>query len=151
MPAIRRSALVRHTPQQMFDLVNDIESYPSFVPWCRAARIDVRAPGELVATIEIARGRLSREFSTRNLLQPPGRIEMKLVRGPFRSLSGEWSFTDYGAGLCRVEFSLVFEYSSRLVALTLGPLFARVTDSLVQAFCRRAAQLYGDAGAGSAG
>lgn len=150
MPAIRRSALVRHTPQQMFDLVNDVESYPLFVPWCRAARIDARAPGELIATLEIAKGRLSREFATRNLLRPPGRIEMQLVRGPFRSLAGEWSFTDYGAGLCRVEFSLAFEYSSRLVALTLGPLFVRVTDSLVQAFCRRAEQLYGEGGTGDA-
>ncbi len=143
MPSLCRSALVRATPGQMFDLVNDIEAYPSFLPWCRRAAIVSRAEDELTATLEIARGALSKRFSTRNRLHPPQRIEMYLVNGPFRRLHGEWSFSDYGQGLCNVEFELVFEYSSKLVALTLGPLFAHAADTLVEAFRERAQDVYG--------
>ena len=75
----------------MFTLVNDIESYPAFLPWCRRARVASRTDGELTATIEIAKGPIAKQFSTRNTLAPDRRIDMHLVSGPFRALRGAWS------------------------------------------------------------
>lgn len=142
MPSIRRSALVPYSTRQMFELVNDIESYPAFLPWCRRARITSREPMRLTATIEIAKGPLARQFATRNTLVQDRRIDMQLLHGPFRSLHGSWSFSEDHSGLCHVAFGLDFEYSSTLIAATLGPLFEHAADRLVQSFCKRAEELY---------
>jgi len=141
MPAIHRAALVPHTPAQMFELVSDIESYPLFLPWCRRARVERHGPNDVTATLEIAKGPLAKAFCTRNRSRPSERIEMQLVSGPFKALHGEWRFSQCGE-LCRVEFNLAFDYSSRLLAATLGPLFTHAADTLVGAFCGRADELY---------
>ncbi|MDH3451517.1 MAG: type II toxin-antitoxin system RatA family toxin [Gammaproteobacteria bacterium] len=142
MPSIRRSALVPYSARQMFELVNDIESYPAFLPWCRRAQITSRQTGQVTATIQIAKGPVAKQFSTRNVLVQDQRIDMQLLDGPFRSLQGSWSFGEDRSGLCQVAFELDFEYSSALIATTLGPLFERAADRLVQSFCQRAAELY---------
>lgn len=142
MPSIRRSALVPHSPSQMFALVNDIESYPTFLLWCRRARVTARTDAQLTAVIEIAKGPVAKEFSTRNTLTADRRIDMQLLSGPFRKLHGAWSFAPDAGGLCNVAFELHFEYASTFVAMTLGPLFEHAADRLVRAFCQRADELY---------
>ena len=142
MPAIRRAALVPYAPAQMFELVSDVESYPRFLPWCRGARVERHGPHDVTATLHIAKGPIASSFATRNRSQPPERIDMQLVKGPFKALHGQWRFSACDDGQCRVEFSLTFDYSSRLIAATIGPLFGRAADTLVAAFCKRAAELY---------
>ena len=142
MPSIRRSALVPYSTMQMFALVNDIEAYPVFLPWCRGARITSSDPHQLTATIEVAKGPVAKRFSTRNTLIQDQRIDMQLLDGPFRKLQGVWSFSEDPSGLCHISFALDFEYSSTLIAVTLGPLFEHAADRLVQSFCRRAEELY---------
>ena len=142
MPSIHRSALVPYSNKQMFDLVNDIESYPAFLPWCRHAQVTARESLALCASIEVAKGPVAKRFSTRNTLVTDQRIDMQLLDGPFRSLQGTWLFNPDNSGLCQVVFKLEFEYSNTLVATTLGPLFEQAADRLVQAFCRRAEELY---------
>jgi len=126
----------------MFVLVNDIGSYPKFLPWCRRAHVTDRTDSQLTAVIEIAKGPVAKTFSTRNTLTADRRIEMQLLSGPFRALHGSWSFDPDPTGLCSVSFELQFEYANALVAMTLGPLFEHAADRLVRTFCQRADELY---------
>ncbi len=127
----------------MFALVADIEKYPGFLPWCRNAR--VRAPGEdtVEASLEIGRGPIRKTFTTRNVMTRDTRIDIGLVDGPFKRLRGCWKFItlDGGAG-CRIVLHLEYELSNALLRRTLGPLFDEITNGLVDAFCRRARELY---------
>lgn len=127
----------------MFDLVDDVLAYPQFLPWCRSACVHERNEDEVRATVEIAHGALHKSFTTRNRLQRGKMIEMRLVEGPFRHLEGFWRFDSLGEGACKVSLDLEFEFSTRLVGAALGPVFNQVTGSLVDAFCRRAEQIYG--------
>jgi ribosome-associated toxin RatA of RatAB toxin-antitoxin module len=138
MREIRRSALVAQLPSRMFALINDIESYPQFVPGCTRAQIESRTEREIVATMAIKRGAMHAQFTTRNELDPDARIAMKLVRGPFRELEGEWRLTPVGATGCRVELMLRFAFANPLSALLFEPLFETTAASLVDAFVARA-------------
>ena len=138
MREITRSALVAQPPARMFALINDIESYPQFVPGCTRARIESRAEREIVATLAVKRGAMRAEFTTRNELEPDTRISMHLVRGPFRELEGEWRLTTIGAEGCRVELMLRFAFANPLLALPFEPLFEATAASLVDAFVTRA-------------
>jgi ribosome-associated toxin RatA of RatAB toxin-antitoxin module len=154
MRDVRRSALVPHTPAQMYALVNDVARYPEFVPWCRSARIGAETPDSITATVEIARGGVSMALTTRNTMHPGERIDMTLVDGPLRSFRGTWRFvpiraaeTGGGEGElrgCRVELEVSFGFKSAALGVLLGPLFESSWDSLVDAFVRRARQVYGD-------
>jgi ribosome-associated toxin RatA of RatAB toxin-antitoxin module len=144
---IQRSAVVSYSVEQMFGLVNDVEAYPEFLPHCRGARVLERGEREIKARIELAKGALRKSFTTLNRLEAPNRIEMRLVDGPFRRLHGAWHFIDLGAGKTRVMLDLEFEFSSRLVALALGPIFNQLANSLVDAFVGRARVKY-EAGRG---
>ena len=144
---IERSALVPYLPQQMFDLVADIEAYPRFLPWCAGARIEDRTQvsGEtqaVVATLDLARGPLRKSLTTRNAMTAPEAIEMSLVRGPFRDLSGRWEFADVGGGT-RISLRMDFEITNPLLRRTLGPIFGEIANTMVDAFCRRAEAVYG--------
>jgi ribosome-associated toxin RatA of RatAB toxin-antitoxin module len=125
----------------MFALINDIESYPAFVPGCTHARIESRTPSEIVATIGVRRGPLNTEITTRNTLEPDRRIAMTLVRGPFRELEGEWKLTPVGADGCRVELYLRFAFANSISAIVFEPLFEQTATSLVDAFVGRARTL----------
>ena len=140
---IRRSALVPYSVEQMFGLVNDVEAYPEFLPHCRSARVLERRDREVKARIELAKGALHKSFTTLNRLDEPTRIEMRLVDGPFRHLQGGWLFTGEGGQGTRVALDLEFEFSNRLVALALGPIFNQLANSLVDAFVGRARAIYG--------
>src|SRR5215813_10241217 len=103
MREVKRSALVNKPPHEVFALINDIESYPQFLPWCTHARVLSRTPEQIVATIGVRQGALQGEFTTRNTLDPDRSIRLDLVSGPFRTLEGEWLLTPVEAQGCRVE------------------------------------------------
>jgi len=142
MRRISRSALVRYSPEDMFRLVGDIESYPEFLPWCEKAAILERGDDFVTASLGFARGGLRKSFTTRNHLVPSERIELSLVDGPFRSLAGEWGFEPVGDG-SKVSLDLKFAFDSRLADMLIGPFFEEICNRLVDAFSRRAEIVYG--------
>jgi ribosome-associated toxin RatA of RatAB toxin-antitoxin module len=137
MREVKRSALVNKPPAEVFALINDIESYPQFLPWCSHARVLSRTPTEIVATVGVRQGALRGEFTTRNALEPERSVRMQLLSGPFRMLAGEWRLTPIEAG-CHVELSMRFAFSNPLTALLFEPKFADTIGSLVDAFVARA-------------
>ena len=143
MPEISRSELVPFAPEQMFALVQDVESYPEFLPWCRAAKILQRTEEGVIASLSIAKGKLRHSFTTENRNEPDRQIEMRLVEGPFRSLHGFWRFKPVGGG-CRIAFDLKFEFANRILAAGLSPVFKMITGSMVDAFRDRAFRMYAD-------
>jgi ribosome-associated toxin RatA of RatAB toxin-antitoxin module len=138
MREIKRSALIAESPARMYRLVNEIERYPEFVPWCTGARVQSRSDAEVVATLSIRRGPLRAEFTTRNLLEPDTRVLMQFVSGPFRVLEGLWTFTPLGELGCRIELEMRFEFANRVAGTLFEPLFEDTAASLVDAFVKRA-------------
>jgi ribosome-associated toxin RatA of RatAB toxin-antitoxin module len=138
MREVKRSALIAESPARMYQLINDIDRYPEFVPWCTAARIESRKDAEVVATLNIKRGPLKAEFTTRNLLEPDKRVLMQFVSGPFRVLEGLWTLTPLGELGCRVELEMRFEFANRVAGALFESLFEDTAASLVDAFVRRA-------------
>jgi ribosome-associated toxin RatA of RatAB toxin-antitoxin module len=142
MIQIRRSAIVRHRPQQMFDLVNDVAAYPQRFAWCADARVLAREETSLTARLDLRLGAFTQGFTTRNTLEPPQRIGLQLVEGPFRSLAGAWDFLALGETGCKVSLSLDFDYSG-LMAPVLRSGFHKLADRMVDEFCREADRIYG--------
>jgi ribosome-associated toxin RatA of RatAB toxin-antitoxin module len=140
---IRRSALVKYSPAQMFDLVNEVEAYPKRFPWCAAAEIIESQNNVLVARLDLKFAGFHQSFTTRNTVEPPKRLQMDLVDGPFRSLEGVWDFIALGDAGCKVAFALDFDYAGRLggSALKLG--FQGLAGRMVGDFCREAERVYG--------
>lgn len=143
MIQIRRSALVRHSPAQMFELVNDVEAYPKRFAWCAAAHVLQREESVLTARLDLRFAGLVQSFTTRNQLDPPQAIRMDFVAGPFRALSGMWSFLALGEAGCKVALELDFDYAGRLAAPALRMGFQGLADRMVDDFCREAARAYG--------
>ena len=144
MREVRRSALIAQPPQRMFALINDIESYPQFLPWCTSAHVQSRTDREIIATVGVRRGVLNSKFTTRNELTADRRIAMRLVSGPFKTLDGEWTLTPVGLPQqpgCRVDLLLRFSFANRLTAMVFEPLFEETAASLVDAFVTRARAL----------
>ena len=137
MREVKRSALVAQPPGVLFSIIKDVERYPEFVPGCSAARIESRTPREIIATLAVRRGPLRAEFTTRNELEPERRIRMHLVRGPFRTLNGEWLLLPVASG-CEVQLTMSFAFANALAAVVFEPLFAQTVASLVDAFVKRA-------------
>jgi ribosome-associated toxin RatA of RatAB toxin-antitoxin module len=142
MKRVARSAIVERSAAQVYALVDDVESYPAFLPWCRSAQVHERGPGFLRATLTAGIAGLTQSFTTLNENRAPEAIDMRLVEGPFRRFTGAWRFHPLSAHACRIEFSLEYEFSSRALALALEPLFDRIADTMVDAFARRAGQVY---------
>ena len=138
MREVKRSALVSQPPARVFTLINDIERYPEFLPWCTHARVLSRTPEQIVATLGVRQGALTGEFTTRNTLVPDTGVHMHLVSGPFRTLEGEWRLSPIASHGCQVEFAVKFEFKNRLAGLLFEPLFAQTIGSLVDAFVQRA-------------
>jgi len=143
MPTIQRSSVVAYAPRQMYDLVHDVERYPEFLPWCQSTQVHSRAENEQVATISISKGPLRQAFTTRNPLIPGEQLDVHLVKGPFKRLQGRWRFDAAGESGCKVSLSLEFEFSNRLLAATVGPIFAQISRSMMDAFIKRARSIYG--------
>jgi ribosome-associated toxin RatA of RatAB toxin-antitoxin module len=142
MPTISKSVLVAYSAAQMFAVVDDVEAYPTFLPWCKSARVLSRNGDELRAQIEMARGALHKSFSTCNRRQQDKMIEIRLLEGPFRHLEGFWRFDALGEKACKVSLDLDFEFSSRVVGMALGPVFSQIAGTLVDAFQKRAVAIY---------
>ncbi|MGF1526483.1 MAG: type II toxin-antitoxin system RatA family toxin [Candidatus Competibacterales bacterium] len=143
MSSVHKKAIVPYTPAQMYKLVNDVEAYPQFLPWCSGARVISRTTQEVWATVDINKGGVKKSFTTRNRLEPHRRINLRLVDGPFDRLEGAWHFIPQQGDGCQVELAMEFEFSSSMLRLVVGPVFQHIASTMVDAFCRRAAALYG--------
>ena len=143
MAEVRRSVIVEHSPEQMFGLVDAVERYPEFLPWCGGVSLLRRDEHVTRATIQINYHGLKQSFTTENAKQAPSDMRIQLVEGPFRRLEGGWRFTGLAGQGCKVELELSYEYSSRLLEKLVGPVFNRIAETLIEAFVRRAAQVYG--------
>src|ERR1700737_1742642 len=146
MREIQHSALVAQPPARLFDLINDIESYPQFIPWCTHAKVLSKSDSEIVATIGVRQGPLHSEFTTRNQLEQDRRILMPLATGPFKMLEGEWLLTPIaptvdGGGGCRVQLTMKFAFKNPLTAVLFEQKFAETAASLMDAFVARARAL----------
>ena len=140
---IQRSALLPYPAQALFDLVNDVASYPQFLPWCRSSDVLEVSETHMLASLEVAKGSIGQRFVTRNVLLPGQRIEMNLQECPFTSLNGVWEFKALGDKACKISMDMTFDYAGPMVRATLGPLFNQAANTMVDAFCLRAKQLYG--------
>lgn len=143
MPTVTKSALVPFSAGALYELVADVESYPSFLPWCKSTTVHYRRDEEVKATIEISRGPIRKSFTTVNSMVRHRSIEMCLVEGPFRYLEGTWTFKALGDEGCKISLYMTFEFESGLINLSFGPVFTGITNSLVDAFSSRAAEVYG--------
>lgn len=143
MRSVQRSALVPYSPEQMFRLVDDIERYPEFLPWCSAASVDSIDGDRVTASLELNKGGLRKTFTTRNTRHEFDAIDLTLVGGPFRRLEGGWRFADLDGQGCKVSLALDFEFESRMIDMLLGSYFESTCNSLVEAFTQRAAGVYG--------
>ena len=143
MAQVNKSVLVGHSAQQMFDLVDRVEDYPDFLPWCGGTEVKSRQDDQLVARIDIDYMHIKQHFSTENSNQPPNLIKMRLLDGPFKHLDGEWRFKALGNEACKIEFVLHYEFSNKLLDTVLGPVFSYIANSFVEAFIQRAEQVYG--------
>ena len=128
----------------MFDLVDDVDSYAEFLPWCNDSRVLSRSGDTIEATLELHKGAVSKTFTTRNTRSRGEAIDIALLGGPFRCLDGGWIFQALGDGGCKVTLELQFEFESRMVDMMFGRFFEDTCNSLVDAFTTRAAKVYGD-------
>ncbi|MTH48407.1 type II toxin-antitoxin system RatA family toxin [Escherichia alba] len=142
MPQISRTALVPYSTQQMYQLVNDVLSYPRFLPGCTGSRVLESTPGQMTAAIDVSKAGISKTFVTRNQLTRNESILMNLVDGPFKKLTGGWTFTALSPEACRVEFNLDFEFTNKLIELAFGRIFRDLAANMVQAFTQRAKEVY---------
>lgn len=143
MRKVSRSALVPYSASEMYALVADVESYPDFLPWCSDVEVHYREGDVVEATLELHRGGLKKRFRTRNAMHPETSMDLSLVGGPFRHLAGGWTFTPLDDAGSKVALHLEFEFDSRALDLVIGPFFEDTCNSLVDAFTRRASEVYG--------
>lgn len=143
MVAVVRSALLPHSARQMFELVNDIEQYPLFLPHCKSARVLSREVDQIVGELSLGRAGIRQRFVTRNRLRPPEAIDMELVEGDFSNFEAQWRFEGLGEQSCKVSLQMDFEFRSVLVNLAVGRLFRDTASVMVDAMVERAAAVYG--------
>jgi len=141
--SINRSALVMHSSERMHALINDISAYPQFLPWCSGAQVLENGDGFMLASLEVSKGRVKQSFTTRNDLTEDGRILMSLVDGPFSHLKGIWDFTILQDNACKVALNLEFEMKRNITKMAFGAVFNQAANTMVDAFCSRADQVYG--------
>ncbi|VAW95933.1 Ribosome association toxin RatA [hydrothermal vent metagenome] len=142
MKKVLKHALVPFSASQMYALVNDIESYADFLPWCDKSIILEQTDTDVKASLNIAYGSINKSFTTLNKLTPETKIEMQLVDGPFKKLHGEWLFTQLGDEGCKINFELEFEFKNKLLSMTMGPVFSQIANTLVDSFSERAQKVY---------
>ncbi|HTN94615.1 MAG TPA: type II toxin-antitoxin system RatA family toxin [Gallionella sp.] len=142
MALVEKTVLVPHSAEQMFFLVDRVEDYPKFLPWCGGASV-THLDGSIVhATVHIDYHHLKQSFTTENVRKPPSQIDMKLQHGPFKNLDGNWRFIPLSGSACKIEFRLHYEFSSKLLEKMVGPVFHYIAGSFVDAFIRRAEMVY---------
>jgi ribosome-associated toxin RatA of RatAB toxin-antitoxin module len=142
MRKVLRSALVPYSAAEMYALVKDVEAYPSFLPWCNDAEVHIREESYIEASLELHRGRITKRFRTRNALVENESLGIELVGGPFKHMSGGWTFQQLGDAGSKVALDLQFEFESRTTDVIFGRFFENTCNSLVDSFTQRAAQIY---------
>ena len=143
MATVKKSALILYSAAEMYALVSDIEAYPEFLPWCRSTQVLSRSEDEVRAVIEMVKGRVHKSFSTINRMQHHKMIDIRLLEGPFRRLEGYWRFDPLRVDASKVSLDMEFEFASPLLRMAVEPVFKQIANSLVDAFCKRAVDLYG--------
>lgn len=143
MPLVNRNAILPYSAPQMFALVNDVEAYPDFLPWCKASKIIKQTTDEVCASLTLKKGAIEKDFTTCNRIQINKMIEVKLLNGPFKHLEGFWQFEAISESSCRVILNLEFEFANKFISLAFGAVFQQVTQTLIDAFIERAAEKYG--------
>ncbi len=143
MHTLKRNALVPYSARKMFELVNAIEDYPRFLPWCHSSQIISRSETEIIASLDVAWKGIHKSFTTRNVLTPYNRIEISLVNGPLHRLDGVWEFVALDEHACKILLDLEFEFTGHFVDKLFQPIFQHIANTLVEAFCKRANELYG--------
>lgn len=147
MKTIAKSVLIWYSPQEMYVLVTEIDQYPQFLPWCDRARVVTSDAGGMTAEVGISFSGLRQTFTTRNEHVPGRQVAMTLVNGPFSRLDGEWNFVPLGDGTqraCKVELTLNYGFDNATLGKLVGPVFDKIAGSLVDAFVKRATQVYGE-------
>ncbi|GGY48767.1 type II toxin-antitoxin system RatA family toxin [Pseudoduganella albidiflava] len=143
MAVVHKSVFLGYSAQQMFDLVDRVEDYPKFLPWCGGVEVRERGENSVVASVGINFHGVKQSFTTSNVNTPPTAIKMNLVDGPFKTLHGTWTFKPLRDDACKVELDLQYEFSSRLLEQVIGPVFGMIANSMVDSFCKRAETVYG--------
>jgi|JI61114BRNA_FD_contig_41_3445148_length_747_multi_2_in_0_out_0_2 ribosome-associated toxin RatA of RatAB toxin-antitoxin module len=143
MAVVQKNVLVSYSAEQMFALVERVEDYPLFLPWCGGVNVLERKEDQLKATLSINYHGIKQSFTTQNVNKAPYAMEMHLVDGPFKHLHGHWKFHPLRNDACKIEFDLRYEFSSKLLETLIGPVFGKITNSFVDAFCARADVVYG--------
>ncbi len=143
MAVVQKSVLVGYSAEQMFALVDTVENYPQFLPWCGGVEVHRRDVQSLEATLNINFHGVRQSFTTENTNSAPSLMKMKLVSGPFKQLDGTWIFKPLRANACKIEFELHYEFSSKILEHLIGPVFSKIANSFVDAFCSRAESIYG--------
>jgi ribosome-associated toxin RatA of RatAB toxin-antitoxin module len=143
MAVVHKSVLLGYSAQQMFDLVERVEDYPKFLPWCGDVQVKEREGNKLVATIQINYHGVKQSFTTENVNTPPTEMKMTLLEGPFKHLDGTWTFKPLRDDACKIEFDLHYEFSSRILEGLIGPVFNMIANSFVDSFSKRAEVVYG--------
>lgn len=144
MSVVEKTALIKVPASLLYEVVNDVDAYPGFLPWCKTSRLLSRTDDELCGEIEVSKAGVTQSFSTCNLLFPHHRIEIRLKEGPFKKLEGAWEFTELSADACKVKLVLEFDFSNALMRGAFGVIFGQIANSLVDAFCKRANELAGN-------
>ena len=145
MALVEKSVLVPYSAEQMFDLVDKVEDYPQFLPWCGGSSVTVQDETTVHATVHINYHHIKHSFTTENVRTPPHRIDISLQYGPFRHLDGCWQFIPLSPTACKIEFRLHYEFSSKLLETLIGPVFHYIANSFMDAFIHRAEKVYSKA------
>jgi ribosome-associated toxin RatA of RatAB toxin-antitoxin module len=142
MQRVRKSVLVPYAAAEMFALVDDVEAYPKFLPWCGGAKVLERHDGGKTARIDIDYHGVKAHFTTDNANLPPDKIVITLKDGPFKHLHGEWRFRALSDEASKVEFELAYEFATHLIETIVGPVFSHIANTFIDAFVRRAEKLH---------
>ncbi len=145
MKNVQKSVLIWYSCEEMYDLVVDVAQYPRFLPWCDHAKVLSTEPDGMTAEVGIAFGGIRQSFTTRNRHVPGREVDMQLINGPFSNLDGQWRFAPVGDGsqrACRVELILRYGFDNRALGALVGPVFDRIAASMVDAFVKRADEVY---------
>lgn len=143
MSQVNKSALVPYSAEQMYKLVDDVNSYQNFLPWCGSSEEISREGNVVVGSVTIAKGSVDKSFTTKNILSEYEQIEMTLVDGPFKKLHGFWTFKELKPGACKVSLDLEYEFSSKILSMVVGPVFNQVANTMVDSFVKQAKVVYG--------
>jgi len=145
MALVEKTVLVPYTAEQMFNLVDRVEEYPQFLPWCGGASVKKLDANMVHATVHIDYHHIKQSFTTENVRSHPHQIDITLQDGPFKKLDGSWRFIPLSDSACKIEFRLHYEFSSRLLEKLVGPVFHYIANSFMDAFIHRAEKVYTDA------